>query len=140
MTQPYRVEDALASVTRALPASTTAVSNTTGIDLGAGTKSDFTARGELLLSAPLVTTGQLPDTKLFTYDIIDSVNADMSSPRILAPGVIVQTGAGAAGAAAATYRFKPPTNVRRYIAMRITPSASGTGDASAASATLKFMS
>jgi len=136
---PMNVQDALLSISRALPASTSAVTSAAALDLQASARSDFVARVELLLSAPAVTTAQLPDTKLMTYDIIDSVNADLSSPRIIAPGVIVQTGAGGAGAAGATFRWKPPTNARRYYGIRITPSASGTGDASGVSATLQLL-
>lgn len=131
------LKDAGVKITRALPASTTAVTTTTPIDTGKGTTGHQPGEMEFLLSAPLVTTAQLPDTKTFTYKIIHSVNADLSSPADLLPGVIVQTGAGGAGAAAATFRFRLPSDARRYIGFVITPSASGTGDASGATATLE---
>ena len=53
----------------------------------------------------------------------------------LAP--MLWTGAGGAGCAAATYRMKPPTNVKRYVGLKATGSASG--DATTASATLEVL-
>ncbi|MCC6425126.1 MAG: hypothetical protein IT447_16755 [Phycisphaerales bacterium] len=91
----------------------------------------------MLLTAPAVTTAQLPDAKTFTYAVIHSDNADLSSPATLFPTVVVQTGAAGAGAAGASWRGKIPSTARRYIGFSITPAASGTGDASAATATLE---
>lgn len=51
--------------------------------------------------------------------------------------VIVQTGAGGVGAAAATFRFRLPQVTKRYIGFVITPSANSTGDASGVSATFE---
>lgn len=130
------VRDALLKATRALPASTAAVTST-AIDTGTGTGGSQLADVELLLSAPAVSTGQLPDTKTFTYAIIHSDNSDLSSPSTLFSAVITQT--GSTGAAAATKRFGLPTDTKRYVGFTITPSASGTGDASAATATLEVL-
>jgi len=132
------IKDASLKVTRALPASTTAVTSTS-IDTGKGSRGDQPGSVEFLLSAPVVTTAQLPDAKTFTYKIIHSDNADLSSPADLILSAIVQTGAGAAGAAAATYKFRLPTGAKRYLGFVVTPSASGTGDASGASSTLEAL-
>lgn len=133
------VRDALLKLSRLLPASTAAVTST-AIDTGASTGDAFQGGDvEYLLTAPLVTTAQLPDAKLFTYSISCSANADLSSPTVLITGAIVQTGAGGVGAAAATYRFRLPSNASRYIFFTVTPSASGTGDASGATATLEVL-
>lgn len=133
------VKDAILILTRALPASTAAVTTAAGIDTGVTTSRAEQLAAEYLLTAPAVTTSQLPDAKLQTYTIISSSNADMSSPTTHITGAIVQTGAGGAGAAGATYRFKAASDWKRYIGFSITPSASGTGDASGASATLELV-
>lgn len=129
------VKDASLKITRALPASTTAVTST-AFDTGkCTTLGKQLADVEFLVSAPALTATQLPDTKTMTYDIIESDNADLSTPSVLQSAVITQT--GDTGAAAATNRFKIPTDAKRYIGLRITPSAAGTGDASGADATLE---
>jgi hypothetical protein len=129
--------DAQNKVTRALPASTVAVTSLNFDTQQATTQSFDAGQYELEIVAPLVTTAQLPDTKTFTYKLIHSANSDLSSPSDLALSLIVQTGAGGAGAAAATARYRLPGDHKRYIGLVITPSASGTGDASAATATLQ---
>lgn len=134
------LKDALLKLTRALPASTTAVTTASSIDTGKSTDlGKQLADVEFLLTAPLVTTAQLPDAKLFTYDILVSDNADLSDPTTLIENCIVQTGAAAAGAAGTTYRFRLPSTAARYLGFNVTPSASGTGDASAATATLEAL-
>ncbi len=129
------VKDAALKLTRALPASTSAVTTVLAIDTQnvGGQEPDV----EFLLSAPAVTTAQLPDTKTMTYAVVMSANSDLSGPTTLYPSVIVQTGAASAGAAAATFRFRLPSNASRYIGFSVTPSGSGTGDASGVSATLE---
>lgn len=134
------LKDVLEKGTKTLPPSTSAVALAAFLDTRKVTSSgNQLANVEFKLSAPLVTTAQLPDTKTFTYDILHSDNADGSSSSILMQDVIVQTGAGGAGAAAATLRFKIPSDAKRYIGFNVTPSGSGTGDASAASATLEAL-
>lgn len=132
------LKDALNKITRALPASTTAVTSASAIDTGKSTSLGHQGgEFEFLLSAPAVTQAQLPDTKTFTYDIIHSDNADLSSPSTLIEDCIVQT--GSTGAAANSYRFRLPSSAKRYIGFKVTPSGSGTGDASAATATLEAL-
>jgi hypothetical protein len=134
------VRDASLKVTRLLPASTSAVTSTSAIDTGKSTTMGTQIGDwELLVSAPAVTTTQLPDAKTFTYDIIHSDNADLSAPATLHAAIITQTGAAGAGAAAATARRRIPSDAKRYIGLKVTPSASGTGDASAATATMEAM-
>lgn len=122
--------------TRALPASTTAVTST-AVDTG---KTTALGRQEIpadfVLSAPTLTITQLPDAKTMTYAICMSDNSDLSSPTTLYPSVIVQTGATGSSAAAVEFRFRIPSNAKRYIFFTVTPSGSGTGDASGAKATL----
>ena len=113
---------------------------TSAIDLGHNnTTDDFVAPVEFLLTAPALTTSQLADTKTVTYSIVTDNDSAFGSLLALLPSVIVQTGAGGAGAAAAEYRFRAPANVERYLKGRAVGVASG-GNASAATFTLEVLS
>ena len=91
------LKDAQIRNTRALPASASATVDGAALDLGHGSFGDFVAQAEFKLSAPAVNATMAPDTRTFTYSIIHSDNADLSSPLVLYSSVIVQTGAGGAG-------------------------------------------
>src|SRR5207302_1404379 len=117
-------------------AASTTVTSATAIDLGHGSSGSPLFKGELLLTAPAVTTTMAPDTKTITYNIITSDNSDLSSPTTIAGSLIVQTGAGGAGAATATARFKPASNCKRYVGFTIVSGANIT-DSSAVSATFE---
>ena len=119
---------------RALPATASATVDGAALDLGHGSFGDFVAKAEFKLSAPALNATMAPDTRTFTYSIIHSDNADLSAPTVLYPSVIVQTGAGGVGAAAASFTWRPPVDVKRYIGVRIVSGIS-TGDASSVSAT-----
>lgn len=134
----YTVRDTRLKVTRALPGAASTTVNSTAIDLGHNTGGDFAANVEFLLSVPAVNATMAPDTRTFTYSIITDDNSSFSSAAIVQPGIIVQTGAGGAGAAAATYRFRLPTNCERYVGVRCVSGAS-TADASSVSATLEVL-
>ena len=120
--------------TRALPAAASATVDGAALDLGHGSFGDFVAKAEFKLSAPALNATMAPDTRTFTYSIIHSDNADLSAPTVLYPSVIVQTGAGGVGAAAASFTWRPPVDVKRYVGVRIVSGIS-TGDASSVSAT-----
>lgn len=134
----YELRDAELQKSRALPASAAATVDGAAIDLGHSTKGQLLANGEFLLAAPAVTTTMAPDTKTLTYSIITSANSDLSAPTVLMPSVIVQTGTGGAGAASAEYRFRLPTDTKRYVGVRVV-SGAGTADASAVAATLEML-
>lgn len=137
MANSFGVKDASMKATRALPNGAASVTQTAGLDLMNSTRGDFVAPVELLLSAPAMGATPMPDAKTMKYDIIHSDNADLSSPSTLIAAAITQTGAGGAGCAAATYRWKPPTNVKRYVGVKATGSASG--DATGASFTFEVL-
>ena len=60
---------------------------------------------ELEVAAPVLNTVQIPDGKTITYDIVHADDAALSvNLEVLAPAVVVQTGARLAGAAAASSR------------------------------------
>jgi hypothetical protein len=122
--------------TRALPAAASATVDGAALDLGHGSFGDFVAKSEFKLSAPALNATMAPDTRTFTYSIILSDNADLSSPTVLYPSVLVQTGAGGVGAAAASFIWRPPVDVKRHVGVRIVSGIS-TGDASSVSATLE---
>jgi hypothetical protein len=124
--------------TRALPAVASATVDGAALDLGHGGFGDFVAKAEFKLSAPALNATMAPDTRTFTYSIIHSDNADLSSPTVLYPSVIVQTGAGGVGAAAASFTWRPPVDVKRHVGVRIVSGLS-TGDASSVSATLEAL-
>ncbi len=79
-----------------------------------------------------------PDTRTMTYNIVTSASSDLSGATTLVAGAIVQTGAGGVGAAAATYRYRPDTTVKRYIGFTVVSGGSIT-DSSAVSATMELM-
>jgi len=133
----FRVMDAALRSTVALPSGASATTGN-GIDLGHDptrtVPGQLVAEFELLIEVPAVTTGMLGDAATIKYDVVTSANSDLSSPTVVAKEVIVQTGAGGAGAAANSVRFRLPTNCQRYVGLKSTKSASG--DASSVSATM----
>jgi hypothetical protein len=132
-----QVRDALLKRTRALPNGAVTVTSDS-IDTGKVTSAgQQLAQVEYLLTAPALTTAQLADTQTITYNVIMSDNADLSSPTTLMPSVMVQTGAGGAGAAGNTYRFRLPSTARRFIGF--TAVKTGASNASTASGTLEAL-
>ncbi|CAB4152718.1 hypothetical protein UFOVP612_21 [uncultured Caudovirales phage] len=88
------------------------------------------------LAGPALTTAQLADTKVVTYKLEDS--ADGSSFATVDPLIqTTQTGAGGAGAAAKTIRFRLPANTRRYV--RIAQTATATPGTLTASMVAKLL-
>jgi len=137
MSDQIRNRDASLKITRALPADDTAVLSDP-IDTGKSTSLGAqVANIDYELAAPALATGQLADTKTMTYDVVHGDAADLSDAVDLYPGFIVQTGAGGAGAAAATKLFRIPSDAKQYVGFRVTPSAAA--DASAANATLDVL-
>lgn len=129
-------KDAQLKGTLALPASASSV-NGAAINLYTGTRDNFIADCEVLVTAPVLTVGRLADASTMKYAVTMSANADGSSPTVIYPDVIIQTGAGGAGAAAATKKVRLPSNISGYVALRITNSAAA--DASGVSATLEII-
>jgi hypothetical protein len=116
----YNVRDTLLKQTVALPATATNAV-LAAFDLGElSTRDDFVAQCELLITAPALTTTQLPDASTATYSVEMSTDNFVTNTVIVADKVLVQTGAGGAGAAAATARFRLPTQVSRYARVKVT--------------------
>jgi hypothetical protein len=132
----YGLQDASLNNSIALPA---APGTVTSAVLDTGTLTGLSAQlaeCEALLSAPVLTTAQLPDGKTATYSVMGGATADALTS--LVGSAIVQTGAGGAGAAAATYRFKLPSNCPRYLAVQVVTGALA-GDCHLASAALQLL-
>jgi len=132
----FAVKDTALKVTKALPNGAATVYSA-GIDLGHGSRGDFLANAEVKISAPALTTTQQPNAKTLTYTIQHDDDAAFGTVADLYPGVLVQTGAGGAGAAAATFTARLPVDVKRYV--RVKAVGSATGDASAASLTFEVL-
>ena len=137
------LRDAALKLTLALPngaaTATVAAAMDTGVTSG-GNKALDGQDGllEFLLSAPLLSATQQPDSKTMKYDIVWADSADLgTNPVTYIAAAITQTGSGTLGAAAATYRFRLPSTAKRYVGFKATGSAAG--DASAASATLEAL-
>lgn len=135
----FAIKDAELKKTWALPNGAATTYATPGIDLGIVTAAGkHLADCEVVLTAPALNTTQQPDAKTLIYSILmDTVDPIDGSSTVLALNVLTQTGAGGAGAAAATWRGRLPSNVSRILGARAIGSASG--DASGASATLELV-
>ncbi len=130
------VKDELLSVTKELPnGAATTVSD--GIDLGLSTQATFCC-GEVLIEAPALATADLGDAATIKYEVYHAASSDFSDEASLyGTPQLTQTGAGGAGAAAATKRVALPTNVSRHIRVKATNSAAG--DASDKSFTVSLV-
>lgn len=133
----FTAQDANFRTTQALPNGAATVNQAAGFDLMNSPTGDFLAECELRVAAPALTTGELADAGTNIYFAIGSTSADLSNPTLIQE-IGRQTGAGGAGAAAAAYRWRAPTNVPRYVGIRITKSAAGNASAKSATVTLQF--
>jgi hypothetical protein len=131
-----QVRDAGLVSTVVLPAGATTTIGS-AVNLNVSSRGQLIQNGEFLIEAPALLTAQLPDTKTITYDVIMSANPDLSSPVVVAPGVLQQLGAGGVGCAAATFRFRPASNGLQYWGLRATGIA--TVAASGSSAKMSFV-
>ena len=136
------VRDASLKNTLALPnAASTTVTDAVGIDTECGSRADFTALSEILVTAPALNTTILPDTKTMAYNLIASATSNLGTPTTIASSLIVQTGASGAGAVAATQRFRLPTNIGaigRYVGLQVV-SGANTTNAATKNATTEFL-
>ena len=125
VTQP-NVRDAALKLSKALP---NGAANVTSTSIDTGKTTSLAEQGgggfEYLLTAPAMNTTQMPDAKTMKYDILFSANSDLSSPTTYITAAITQTGAGGVGCAAATFRFRLPSDALRYIGFKATGSAAG---------------
>jgi len=132
------LKDSNLKLSRALPNGAATVYSTS-IDTGKTTDlGKQLAPVEFLLSAPALVVGDLADAATIKYSVVmDTVDPIDGSSIVLHADILTQTGAGGAGAAAATKRFKLPTDGLRLIGFKAVNS--GSGDASDKTATLEVL-
>lgn len=135
-------KDASLTANCTLPNGTAAATYSTGMNLGLTVRGETLQDAEFEISAPALSTSQLPDTKTMTYAVVVATNSTPSNPTLVYDSVLVQTGASGAGAAASTARFRLPLspggigNSNSFVSVRATNS--GTGNASGATSTLSM--
>ena len=133
------VRDASHIQTKALPASAGSVYTSCVVDLGAkGARDVLKAQLELLISAPALGTTPLPDTETMIYFVQMDSDVAFGSPTSVYGTVLTQTGAGSAGAAAATKRVWLPSDCERYVRVGATGSTT-IGDCSGSSVTAEAL-
>ena len=125
----FNVQDANLKDSGALPASGGATAELVALDLEV--QEEFHAPCELVIEAPALSGGELPDGETVTYRVQHS--ADGLSWSTLYGAVIVQTGASSSGADATEDRVRLPSNCERYVRVQAETSASA-GDCSGSEA------
>lgn len=131
------LQDAELIETKALPAAG-ATAYTDAIDLGAKSdRAELAAEVEFEVSVPA--TPALVEAKTIILDIQTDEDSAFGSPKTVIDNIITVTGAAlAAGGAAASQRFRLPTNAERYLRASATVLADG-GNNTAVSFTLKAL-
>ena len=119
----FLVKDAGFTATKALPNGAAAVQSA-GLDLLVPSSGQFLAACELLISAPALTNAMLGAAATMKYDVQCAPDAAFAGVRTIASAVLTQTGDGS-GAAAASVRFRLPTDCDRYVRVQATNSAAG---------------
>jgi hypothetical protein len=136
MSNPQRMlRDGELQATKALPTGAGTI-YTDGIDLEHDASGVFVADCELLIEAPALAVADLGDGATMVYDVEHS--DDGVTYEDLANRVLVQTGAGGAGAAVAEARFRLPSTVKRHIRVAATNSAAGDASDKSVTAGLVF--
>lgn len=121
------LRDAALQKSKAMPVSAVAAASDL-IDIKQDVTGDFVADCEVVITAPTLTTAQLPDAATNTYRLQHSHSADFGTSEQIVVGV--QTGAGGAGAAGAEYRSRLPHDAGRYVRGHVTPTGSANQSAS----------
>jgi len=129
---PNKTDAALNPAAKSLPAAA-GTADTASMDLNA-TGPLILRRTEFQLGVPALAVLALPNGETATYTLQDSAD-DTAFVAVQVLTEATQTGAGGAGAAAKTIRFSVPSDIRRYIRVRVTTSG-GSGDCSASDMTL----
>lgn len=130
------IRDANLTVQKAFPAGA-ATNYSDGINLEESSRADFVSRAEFLVEIPLMTTGELPDTKTYTVSLQHDTDPAFGTAVDLYPNVLVVTGAGGAGAAAVSKRLGIPSDIKSYV--RLKQVGVATVDASTKKSTLSMV-
>jgi len=126
-----QIQDAKQSVSQALPAAG-ATNTSASMDFTQGGEAPETV--ELEISVPALPS--LADAKNATFTVEESDDDTTFAAAPWGPTVTL-TGAGGAGAAAKSQRFRAPASAKRYIRLSQTVDAAG-GDNTAQSGTLRM--
>jgi hypothetical protein len=111
---PLLMRDASLLRANALPNGAATV-NGTSIDMKC-VNGDFLSDLELRVEAPACTVGELADTQTITYNLQHS--DDNASFVNISAALIVQTGAGGAGAAGQGVNVRPPLALKRFVRLQ----------------------
>lgn len=115
-----------------LPNGATSVA-TDPIDVGVSNRGELAAQVELTVSAPALETAELGDGETMTFSLEHDDDSTFATALTICT-LLVQTGADASGAEAASHTVALPSDVKRYV--RATATNSGDGDASGKSASV----
>jgi len=135
--QRFSRRDASLKKTKALPSGASSVYSDP-INMESGSKGAVLVDGEFLITAPAAAVGELANTETLVYFLQDAPSDSWGSARALSGTLITQTGAGGAGAAAQTRRFRPPTDCQKYVRLGCTKTG-GTGNASTMTVILELL-
>jgi len=132
----FNVKDKNFIQTKALPAAGASAA-TDGFDLGA-LSSAGAFLPEVEFEVQLPATPNLVDNKSITIDVETDSVSNFASPTKVIGELIKVTGSGGNGGAAATKRFRLPTDTERYVRVKATVDAAG-GDNTAVSLTCQAL-
>lgn len=133
----FAVRDNLLKVTKALPNGAASIVSD-AFHLGHSATGTFLTPCELVLEAPALAVGELANGATMTYELEHDTDPAFGTATTFDRQVIVQTGAGGAGAAAATKRVRLPTDVKPYVRVKATNSAAGNASGKSLTARLVF--
>lgn len=136
-----KVRDAALSLSLACPVGATTVVTPAGLAIGPVTSlGDYapSKEGEFIVEIPALTATQLPNATTITVDVIEAANAALTGVVVVHKALLVVTGAGGVGCAAASARFRPATDQMRYVGFQLTGVA--TVAASGSSAAMTYVS
>jgi hypothetical protein len=136
----YNINDAAVSPAAFALGAAGATTRSAQIDLQTASTSGLNPRieaMELEIQAPALAVGELANGQTVTYALEDS-SAAGGGYTLRADSIVVQTGAGGAGAAAQTVRAKIPSDALRYVNIRCVSSA-GAGNPSTQNCTVKLL-
>ena len=120
----YGVQDASLVNAVALPAAASSTVHGGSFDLENGPNGDLLADFQFNIAIPALSVTELPNGDTLTVDVEHSV--DNVTWTTLIPQVVLCTGAGGAGSAAAGFATRLPVDVNRYVRASATTGA-GTG-------------
>jgi len=127
---PRKIQDALQTITRALP---TADGTVTSTDFDLGEKPGDLENYELEITIPALTATHLPNGDTLTITVQSGASAAPTTTFISLPIIT-----GSTGYPGASFPLRLSSDVSRYVNVKVV-AAGGTGDISAIDATIKLL-